>query len=187
MTYEEALDLAHEFIASEELNGVFHETSRDNRQDAARDRGKGWNKGKEPPKDYRPRSPERNGSRNDPGARSRFSPKGQEQRGPRDDKAVERPPGDFQPCPNHPPAAMTHATAGSRARQGTTRSLPPPGHAGERGGEVCNSREGRPQPRITRRRWSISTLSLDDLSLSPPAEPNTAVCATPGHHPVGQS
>ena len=62
MTYEDALDLAHEFIASEELNGVVHEASRDNRQDASRDRGKGWNKGKEPSKDYRPRSPERNGS-----------------------------------------------------------------------------------------------------------------------------
>ena len=92
----------YEFIASEELNGVVHETSHDNCQDASRDRGKGWNKGKEPSKDYKPRSPERNGSRNDPGARSRFSPKGQEQRGPREDKAVERPPGDFQQCPHHP-------------------------------------------------------------------------------------
>ena len=99
MTYEDALDLAHEFITSEELNGVVHETSRDNHPDASRDRGKGWNKGKEPPKDYRPRSLERNGTRNDPGARPRFPHKGQDQRGPRDDKAIERPAGDFQQCP----------------------------------------------------------------------------------------
>ena len=62
-----------------------------------------------------------------------------------------------------PPAAMTHATADSKARQGTTRSWPPPGYAGARDDGVRSSPGARPPSRINRRRWSISMPSPDDL------------------------